>query len=179
MWVFGELIRFTESKIMALCFYCQIWTNVWSVQTINTQIVIWSLSLKGCDFLGPWRSLGLVLACAALTTLVLGIFVKYREIPMSKLITNLSVTSCSFTSSCAPSAPYSSLAIPLLPPASSNKWHLESCSLWLFPPFWQKRKISVVLAFKITTPGRKVRQWLLLGATKSAIPIYSLIPCVQ
>lgn len=61
------------------------------------------------------------LGLSVLTAVVLEIFVKYRETPMSKLITELSATSCSSPLSCASFAPYSSLAIPTLPPALSNK----------------------------------------------------------
>lgn len=37
------------------------------------------------------------------------------------------------------------------------------------------KTITVVLAFKFTTPGIKMRQWLLSGAPNSIIPICSLI----
>lgn len=110
---------------------------------------------------------------SVLTGVVLGIFVKYMETPMAKLVTELSTTSCSAPPSCACFAPYSSLALPTVPPASSNKWHLESYSLAVSTIL--AKTITVVLAFKITTPGRKVREWLLSGAPNSVIPICSRI----
>ncbi|KFO24678.1 Vomeronasal type-2 receptor 26 [Fukomys damarensis] len=37
------------------------------------------------------------------------------------------------------------------------------------------KTITVVLAFKVTAPGRRMRQWLVSGAPNSSIPICSLI----
>ncbi|XP_007468966.1 PREDICTED: vomeronasal type-2 receptor 116-like [Lipotes vexillifer] len=134
---------------------------------------------KAVSFLSYEDPLGMVLACTALclsilTAVVLGVFVQYRDSSIVKanhralscilLISLILCFLCSF-----PFIGHPNTATCILQQMTFGVMFTVAIST-----IWAKT-IAVVLAFKVTTPGRKMRQWLLSGAPNLIIPICSLI----
>uniref|UniRef100_A0A8C0D7Q5 G-protein coupled receptors family 3 profile domain-containing protein n=1 Tax=Balaenoptera musculus TaxID=9771 RepID=A0A8C0D7Q5_BALMU len=134
---------------------------------------------KAVTFLSYEDPLGMVLACTALclsvlTAVVLGVSVKYRDTSIVKA--NNRALSCTLLISLILCFPCSFLFIGhpntatcILQQMTFGVVFTVSISTSL------AKTITVVLAFKVTTPGRKMRQWLLSGAPNLIIPICSLI----
>ncbi|KAM9056496.1 LOW QUALITY PROTEIN: vomeronasal type-2 receptor 116-like [Megaptera novaeangliae] len=134
---------------------------------------------KAVTFLSYEDPLGMVLACTALclsvlTAVVLGVSVKYRDTSIVKA--NNRALSCTLLISLILCFPCSFLFIGhpntatcILQQMTFGVVFTVAISTIL------AKTITVVLAFKVTTPGRKMRQWLLSGAPNLIIPICSLI----
>ena len=134
---------------------------------------------KVVTFLACGDPLGMVLACTALglpvlTAGALGVFVKHRDTPRVKannralsyilLISLILCCLCSFLFLGRPNT-----ATCLLQQMPFGVIFTVAVSTTL------AKTITLVLAFKVTTPGRTMWQWLLSGAPSALIAICSLI----
>ncbi|XP_062035389.1 vomeronasal type-2 receptor 116-like [Lepus europaeus] len=134
---------------------------------------------KLVTFLGFEESLGIALACMALcfsvlTAAVLWVFVRHRDTPIVKannrtlsyilLITLLLCFLCSLLFIGRPNT-----ATCLLQQIAFGLVFTVAVSTVL------AKTITVILAFKVTKPGKKMRQFLVSGASKFIIPICFLI----
>uniref|UniRef100_A0A4X2JXY6 G-protein coupled receptors family 3 profile domain-containing protein n=1 Tax=Vombatus ursinus TaxID=29139 RepID=A0A4X2JXY6_VOMUR len=121
---------------------------------------------KTVTFLAYEEPLGMTLACAALcfsllTALVLGVFVKHRDTPIVKANNrSLSYTLLGSLTLC--------FLCPLLFIGRPNTATLAVASILA-------KTITVVLAFKATKPGSKLRRWMGSTASYSLILICTLI----
>ncbi|XP_062062768.1 vomeronasal type-2 receptor 116-like [Lepus europaeus] len=134
---------------------------------------------KAVTFLGYEDPLGKSLACTALgfsvlTVLALGIFVKHRDTPIVKAnnrvlsyILLISLTFCFLCSLLFIGRPNTATCI--LQQTTFGMVFTVAVSTVL------AKTITVVLAFKITAPGRRIRHLLVSGAPNAVIPICSLI----
>uniref|UniRef100_A0A8D0YP18 G-protein coupled receptors family 3 profile domain-containing protein n=1 Tax=Sus scrofa TaxID=9823 RepID=A0A8D0YP18_PIG len=134
---------------------------------------------KVVTFLACGDPLGMALACTALglsvlTAGTLGVFVKHRDTPRVKAnnqalsyILLISLILCCLCSFLFLGHPNTATCI------------LQQMSFWLiFTVSFSTtlaKTITVVLAFKVTTPGRMMWQWLLSGTPSALIAICSLI----
>uniref|UniRef100_G1TSI7 G-protein coupled receptors family 3 profile domain-containing protein n=1 Tax=Oryctolagus cuniculus TaxID=9986 RepID=G1TSI7_RABIT len=134
---------------------------------------------KVVTFLAYEDPVGMVLACAALslsilTAVVLGVFVKHRDTPIVKVnnrtlsyILLLSLILCFLCPLLFIGQPNTATCI--LQQMTFGVLFTVAVSTVL------AKTVTVVLAFKTTTPGMKMRQWLLSGAPNSIIPLCSLV----
>ncbi|XP_069923707.1 vomeronasal type-2 receptor 116-like [Oryctolagus cuniculus] len=137
---------------------------------------------KLVTFLAFEESLGMALACMALcfsvlTAAILWVFVKHRDTPIVKannrtlsyilLITLLLCLLCSLLFLGRPNT-----ATCLLQQISFGLVFTVAVSTVL------AKTITVILAFKVTKPGRTIRRLLVSGASNSVIPICFLIQLV-
>uniref|UniRef100_H0W731 G-protein coupled receptors family 3 profile domain-containing protein n=1 Tax=Cavia porcellus TaxID=10141 RepID=H0W731_CAVPO len=134
---------------------------------------------KVITFLSLQDPLGMSLACTALcfsviTTLVLGLFVKHRDTPMVKANNRglsytllISLTFCFLCSLLFIGRPCTASCI--LQQTTFAVVFTVAVSTVL------AKTITVVLAFKVTAPGRNMRQLLVSGAPNYIIPICTLI----
>ncbi|XP_008584644.1 PREDICTED: vomeronasal type-2 receptor 116-like [Galeopterus variegatus] len=137
---------------------------------------------KSVTFLAFEDSLGMALACMALclsviTAVVLGVFVKHRDTPIVKannrglsyilLISLLLCFLCSLLFMGRPST-----ATCILQQVTFGIVFTVAVSTVL------AKTITVILAFKATKPGRRMRWLLVSGASNSVIPICSLIQVI-
>ncbi|XP_071068887.1 vomeronasal type-2 receptor 116-like [Dasypus novemcinctus] len=134
---------------------------------------------KAVTFLAYGDPLGMALVCTALcfsflTAVILGVFVKYRETPIVKAnnrilsyILLISLKLCFLCSLLFIGCP--NTAICILQQITFGIVFTVAVSTVL------AKTITVVLAFKVTAPGRRMRQWLVSGAPNVVIPICSLI----
>ncbi|XP_013360494.1 PREDICTED: vomeronasal type-2 receptor 116-like [Chinchilla lanigera] len=134
---------------------------------------------KSLTFLAYEDTLGKALAGTALTltvltAAVLGLFVKHRHTPIVKANNRalsytllISLTCCFLCSLLFIGRP--STATCILQQTSFGVVFTVAVSTVL------AKTITVLLAFKVTAPGRRMRQWLVSGAPNSIIPICSLI----
>ncbi|XP_037671109.1 vomeronasal type-2 receptor 116-like [Choloepus didactylus] len=137
---------------------------------------------KVVTFLAFGDPLGAALACTALwlsllTAVVLGIFVKHRDTPIVKannrtlsLILFISLILCFLCSLVFIGRPNTATCI--LRQVAFGVAFTVAISTVLAKTF------TVILAFKATTPGRRLRQWLVSGAPNSVIPTCSLIQLI-
>ncbi|XP_005415073.1 PREDICTED: vomeronasal type-2 receptor 116-like [Chinchilla lanigera] len=117
---------------------------------------------------------GTALSLTVLTAAVLGLFVKHRDTPIVKANNRalsytllISLTCCFLCSLLFIGRP--STATCILQQTSFAVVFTVAVSSVL------AKTITVVLAFKVTAPGRRMRQLLVSGAPNSIIPICSLI----
>uniref|UniRef100_A0A8C2V5Y2 Vomeronasal type-2 receptor 116-like n=1 Tax=Chinchilla lanigera TaxID=34839 RepID=A0A8C2V5Y2_CHILA len=117
---------------------------------------------------------GTALSLTVLTAAVLGLFVKHRDTPIVKANNRalsytllISLTCCFLCSLLFIGRP--STATCILQQTTFGVVFTVAVSSVL------AKTITVVLAFKVTAPGRRVRQLLVSGAPNSIIPICSLI----
>ncbi|XP_021105773.1 vomeronasal type-2 receptor 116 [Heterocephalus glaber] len=134
---------------------------------------------KSVTFLAYEDTLGMTLAGTALsftilTVTVLGLFVKHRDTPVVKAnnralsyILLISLSFCFLCSLLFIGRPNTATCI--LRQTTFGVVFTVAVSTVL------AKTITVVLAFKITLPGRRMRQVLLSGAPNSIIPLCSLI----
>lgn len=174
MWVFWELMRTLNPSLMTPCFSCQIWRNVWSDQEIYIQIVIKIIASQRLWPSWPmkilWGGTCLHSPLSILIAVVLGIFIKYRGVPIVKAnnwtlsyILLISLILCIFCSLLF--IGHQNTATCIVQQITFGVVFIKTVSTFL------SKTITVVLAFKVTTPGWKMRQWLLSGAYNSIIPI--------
>ncbi|XP_052578322.1 vomeronasal type-2 receptor 116-like [Peromyscus californicus insignis] len=131
------------------------------------------------SFLAYEDPLGMTLACmslcfSALTALVLGAFVKYNNTPIVKAnncilsyILLISITICFLCSLLFIGHPH--IVTCILQQTTFGVFFTVAVSTVL------AKTITVVLAFKLTTPGKRMRGILVSGAPKFVIPICTLI----
>ncbi|KAM5237910.1 uncharacterized protein ACOB6Z_012487 [Ctenodactylus gundi] len=117
---------------------------------------------------------GTALSLTVLTVVVLGLFVKHRNSPVVKAnnqglsyILLSSLTFCFLCSLLFIGRPNTATCV--LRQTTFGVVFTVAVSTVL------AKTVTVVLAFKVTTPGRRVRRWLVSGAVNSVIPICSLI----
>ncbi|XP_071068886.1 vomeronasal type-2 receptor 116-like [Dasypus novemcinctus] len=134
---------------------------------------------KTATFLAYGDPLGMALVCTALcfsflTTVILGVFLKHRDTPIVKAnnrilsyILLISLTLCFLCSLLFTGCP--NTAICILQQITFGIVFTVAVSTVL------AKTITVVLAFKVTAPGRRMRQYLVSGAPNFVIPICSLI----
>ncbi|XP_004647012.2 vomeronasal type-2 receptor 116-like [Octodon degus] len=134
---------------------------------------------KSVTFLAYEDTLGMTLASTALsltllTAIVLGLFVKHRDTPVVKAnnralsyILLISLTFCFLCSLLFIGRPNTASCI--LRQTTFGVAFTVAVSTVL------AKTITVVLAFKVTAPGRRMRHLLISGAPNSIIPICSLI----
>ncbi|XP_062035363.1 vomeronasal type-2 receptor 116-like [Lepus europaeus] len=134
---------------------------------------------KKVTFLSFEDPLGKTLVCTALcfsvlTAVVLGVFVKHRDTPIVKAnnrclsyILLIALIFCFLCSLLFIGRPNTTTCV--LQQTTFGVVFTGAVSTVL------AKTITVVLAFKVTAPGRRMRQWLLSGAPNSIIPICSLI----
>ncbi|XP_062035350.1 vomeronasal type-2 receptor 116-like [Lepus europaeus] len=134
---------------------------------------------KAVAFLAYDDPLGMTLVCTALcfsvlTAVVLGVFVKHRDTPIVKAnnrclsyILLIALIFCFLCSLLFIGRPNTTTCV--LQQITFGVVFTVAVSTVL------AKTITVVLAFKVTAPGRRMRQWLLSGAPNSIIPICSLI----
>ncbi|XP_062035362.1 vomeronasal type-2 receptor 116-like [Lepus europaeus] len=134
---------------------------------------------KNVTFLSFEDPLGMTLVCTALcfsvlTSMVLGVFVKHRDTPIVKAnnrclsyILLITLIFCFLCSLLFIGRPNTTTCV--LQQTTFGVVFTVAVSTVL------AKTITVVLAFKVTAPGRRMRQWLLSGAPNSIIPICSLI----
>ncbi|XP_051028982.1 vomeronasal type-2 receptor 116-like [Acomys russatus] len=134
---------------------------------------------KAVTFLAYENPLGMTLAstalcCSTLTILVLGIFVKHQKTPVVKAnnrtlsyILLISLNFCFICSLLFIGHPNTATCI--LQQTTFGIVFTVAVSTVL------AKTITVVLAFKITTPARRMKGWLISGAPKFIIPICTLI----
>ncbi|XP_077890917.1 vomeronasal type-2 receptor 116-like isoform X2 [Ictidomys tridecemlineatus] len=134
---------------------------------------------KVVTFLAYEDPLGMALACtalcfSALTAAVLGVFVKHRDTPIVKAnnralsyILLISLTLCFLCSLLFIGHP--STATCILQETTFGLVFTVAVSTVL------AKTVTVILAFKVTVPGRRMRRWLVSGAPNFIIPSCSLI----
>ncbi|XP_071068895.1 vomeronasal type-2 receptor 116-like [Dasypus novemcinctus] len=134
---------------------------------------------KAVTFLAYGDPLGKALVCTSLffsflTAVILGVFVKHRDSPIVKAnnrilsyILLISLKLCFLCSLLFIGCP--NTAICILQQITFGIVFTVAVSTVL------TKTITVVLAFKVTAPGRRMRQWLVSGAPNVVIPICSLI----
>ncbi|XP_048666256.1 vomeronasal type-2 receptor 116-like [Marmota marmota marmota] len=134
---------------------------------------------KVVTFLAYEDPLGMTLFCtalcfSALTAAVLGVFVKHRDTPIVKAnnralsyILLISLTFCFLCSLLFIGR--SSTATCILQEATFGLVFTVAVSMVL------AKTVTVILAFKVTAPGRRMRRWLVSGAPNFIIPSCSLI----
>ncbi|XP_059108683.1 vomeronasal type-2 receptor 116-like [Peromyscus eremicus] len=134
------------------------------------------------SFLAYEDPLGMTLACislcfSALTALVLGAFVKYNNTPIVKAnnrilsyILLISITICFLCSLLFIGHPH--IVTCILQQTTFGVFFTVAVSTVL------AKTITVVLAFKLTTPGKGMRGLLVSGAPKFVIPICTLIQLI-
>ncbi|XP_077887676.1 vomeronasal type-2 receptor 116-like [Ictidomys tridecemlineatus] len=134
---------------------------------------------KVVTFLAYEAPLGMALACtalcfSALTAAVLGVFVKHRDTPIVKAnnralsyILLISLTLCFLCSLLFIGRP--STATCILQETTFGLVFTVAVSTVL------AKTVTVILAFKVTVPGRRMRRWLVSGAPNFIIPSCSLI----
>uniref|UniRef100_A0A8C6A1A4 G-protein coupled receptors family 3 profile domain-containing protein n=1 Tax=Marmota marmota marmota TaxID=9994 RepID=A0A8C6A1A4_MARMA len=134
---------------------------------------------KAVTFLAYEDPLGKTLACSALcfsalTAAVLGVFVKHRDTPIVKAnnralsyILLISLTFCFLCSLLFIGRP--STATCILQETTFGLVFTVAVSTVL------AKTVTVILAFKVTAPGRRMRRWLVSGAPNFIIPSCSLI----
>ncbi|KAM5237908.1 vomeronasal type-2 receptor 116-like [Ctenodactylus gundi] len=117
---------------------------------------------------------GTALSLTLLTVLILGLFVKHRDTPIVKAnnqslsyILLVSLTFCFLCSLIFIGRPNTATCV--------LQWTTFGAVFTVAVSTILAKTITVVLAFKVTAPGRKVRRWLVSGAPNSIIPICSLI----
>ncbi|KAL6083320.1 hypothetical protein STEG23_028428, partial [Scotinomys teguina] len=126
--------------------------------------------------------LGITLACmslcfSALTALVLGAFVKYNDTPIVKAnnrilsyILLISITLCFLSSFLFIGHPNTVTCV--LQQTTFGVFFTVAVSTVL------AKTITVVLAFKLTTPGERLRGMLVSGAPKFVIPICTVVQLI-
>ncbi|XP_059108269.1 vomeronasal type-2 receptor 116-like isoform X4 [Peromyscus eremicus] len=134
------------------------------------------------SFLAYEDPLGMTLACmslcfSALTALVLGAFVKYNNTPIVKAnnrilsyILLISIIICFLCSLLFIGHPH--IVTCILQQTTFGVFFTVAVSTVL------AKTITVVLAFKLTTPGKRMRGILVSGAPKFVIPICTLIQLI-
>ncbi|XP_060226856.1 vomeronasal type-2 receptor 116-like isoform X8 [Meriones unguiculatus] len=134
------------------------------------------------SFLAYEDPLGMALACmslcfSVLTALVLGAFVKYNDSPIVKAnnrilsyILLISIIFCFLCSLCFIGHP--NMGICILQQTTFGVFFTVALSTVL------AKTITVVLAFKLTTPGRRMKRMLVSGAPNFVIPICTLIQLI-
>ncbi|KAM5187456.1 LOW QUALITY PROTEIN: vomeronasal type-2 receptor 116-like [Callospermophilus lateralis] len=134
---------------------------------------------KVVTFLAYEAPLGMALACtalcfSALTAAVLGVFVKHRDTPIVKAnnralsyILLISLTFCFLCSLLFIGRP--STATCILQETTFGLVFTVAVSTVL------AKTVTVILAFRVTAPGRRMRRWLVSGAPNFIIPSCSLI----
>ncbi|XP_071068902.1 vomeronasal type-2 receptor 116-like [Dasypus novemcinctus] len=134
---------------------------------------------KAVTFLAYGDPLGMTLVCTALcfsflTAVILGVFVKHQDTPIVKAnnrtlsyILLISLKLCFLCSVLFIGRPNTATCI--LRQITFAILFTVAVSTVL------AKTITVVLAFKVTAPGRRMRQWLVSGAPNFVIPICSLI----
>nr|XP_051686404.1 vomeronasal type-2 receptor 116-like [Oryctolagus cuniculus] len=134
---------------------------------------------KAVAFLAYEDPLGMTLVCTALcfsllTTGVLGVFVKHRDTPIVKAnnhclsyILLIALIFCYLCSLLFIGHPNTATCV--LQQTTFGVVFTVAVSTVL------AKTTTVVLAFKVTDPGRRMRQWLISGLPNSIIPICSLI----
>ncbi|XP_004648706.2 vomeronasal type-2 receptor 116-like [Octodon degus] len=117
---------------------------------------------------------GMAVILTVLTSAVLGLFVKYRDTPIVRANNRglsytllISLTCCFLCSLLFIGRPNTATCI--LQQTTFGVVFTVAVSTVL------AKTITVVLAFKVTSPGRRMRQWLVSGAPNFIIPICSLI----
>ncbi|KAL6085940.1 hypothetical protein STEG23_027556, partial [Scotinomys teguina] len=134
------------------------------------------------SFLAYEDPLGMTLACislcfSALTVLVLGAFVKYKDTPIVKAnnrilsyILLIAITFCFLCSLLFIGHPHTVTCI--LQQTTFGVFFTLAVSTVL------AKTITVVLAFKLTTPGKRLRGMLVSGAPKFVIPICTVVQLI-
>ncbi|XP_037054142.1 vomeronasal type-2 receptor 116-like isoform X6 [Peromyscus leucopus] len=134
------------------------------------------------SFLAYEDPLGMTLACmslcfSALTALVLGAFVKYNDTPIVKAnnrilsyILLISITFCFLCSLLFIGHP--NIVTCILQQTTFGVFFTVAVSTVL------AKTITVVLAFKLTTPGKRIRGMLVSGAPNFVIPICTMVQLV-
>ncbi|XP_069923694.1 vomeronasal type-2 receptor 116-like [Oryctolagus cuniculus] len=134
---------------------------------------------KKVTFLSFEDPLGMTLVCTALcfsilTVVFLGIFVKHRDTPIVKAnnrclsyILLIALTFCFLCSLLFIGHPNTTTCV--LQQTMFGVAFTAAVSTIL------AKTITVLLAFKVTAPGRRMRHWLISGVPNSIIPICSLI----
>ncbi|KAL6085362.1 hypothetical protein STEG23_020640, partial [Scotinomys teguina] len=134
------------------------------------------------SFLAYEEPLGMTLACmslcfSALTVLVLGAFVKYKDTPIVKAnnrilsyILLISITLCFLCSLLFIGHPNTVTCI--LQQTTFGVFFTVAVSTVL------AKTITVVLAFMLTTPGKSMRGMLVSGAPKFVIPICTMVQLI-
>uniref|UniRef100_G1U6B7 G-protein coupled receptors family 3 profile domain-containing protein n=1 Tax=Oryctolagus cuniculus TaxID=9986 RepID=G1U6B7_RABIT len=134
---------------------------------------------KKVTFLSFEDPLGMTLVCTALcfsvlTAVVLGVFVKHRDTPIVKAnnrclsyILLIALIFCFLCSLLFIGHPNTTTCV--LQQTTFGVVFTVAVSTIL------AKTITVVLAFKVTAPGRRMRHWLISGVPNSIIPICSLI----
>uniref|UniRef100_G1TNI1 G-protein coupled receptors family 3 profile domain-containing protein n=1 Tax=Oryctolagus cuniculus TaxID=9986 RepID=G1TNI1_RABIT len=134
---------------------------------------------KKVTFLSFEDPLGMTLVCTALcfsvlTVVFLGVFVKHRDTPIVKAnnrclsyILLIALIFCFLCSLLFIGHPNTTTCV--LQQTTFGVVFTLAVSTVL------AKTITVLLAFKVTVPGRRMRQWLLSGVPNSIIPICSLI----
>ncbi|KAM4855498.1 vomeronasal type-2 receptor 116-like [Urocitellus parryii] len=134
---------------------------------------------RAVTFLAYEAPLGMALACtalcfSALTAAVLGVFVKHRDTPIVKAnnralsyILLISLTFCFLCSLLFIGRPNTATCI--LQETTFGLVFTVAVSTVL------AKTVTVILAFKVAVPGRRMRRWLVSGAPNFIIPSCSLI----
>ncbi|KAL6058688.1 hypothetical protein STEG23_035837, partial [Scotinomys teguina] len=134
------------------------------------------------SFLAYEDPMGMTLACmslcfSALTVLILGAFVKYKDTPIVKAnnrilsyILLISITFCFLCSFLFIGHPNTVTCI--LQQTTFGVFFTVAVSTVL------AKTITVVLAFKLTTPGERLRGMLVSGAPKFVIPICTVVQLI-
>uniref|UniRef100_G1U820 G-protein coupled receptors family 3 profile domain-containing protein n=1 Tax=Oryctolagus cuniculus TaxID=9986 RepID=G1U820_RABIT len=134
---------------------------------------------KKLTFLSFEEPLGMILVCTALcfsvlTALVLGVFVKHRDTPIVKAnnrclsyILLIALIFCFLCSLLFIGRPNTTTCV--FQHTTFGVVFTVAVSTVL------AKTITVLLAFKVTAPGRRMRHWLISGVPNSIIPICSLI----
>nr|XP_051687082.1 vomeronasal type-2 receptor 116-like [Oryctolagus cuniculus] len=134
---------------------------------------------KKLTFLSFEEPLGMTLVCTAvcfsvLTAVILGVFVKHRDTPIVKAnnrclsyILLIALIFCFLCSLVFIGRPNTTTCV--LQQTTFGMVFTLAVSTVL------AKTITVLLAFKVTAPGRRMRHWLLSGVPNSIIPICSLI----
>ncbi|KAM5237903.1 vomeronasal type-2 receptor 116-like [Ctenodactylus gundi] len=117
---------------------------------------------------------GTALSLTLLTVLILGLFVKHRDTPIVKANNRglsytllVSLTFCFLCSLLFIGRPNTATCV--------LQWTTFGAVFTVAVSTILAKTITVVLAFKVTAPGRRMRQLLMSGAPNSIIPICSLI----